>query len=146
MYKGFDPEGRRLPIKIDTTSNDEFMPRPLNRLVRAANCEAHRYVGDCARRLGLSRRAFLKSVCGAAATLLCLNQVFARAGLGGGSFAIPPAAAFDPAAAEAVLSGSDFIFDIQAHHVNPHVSQLRDSRQVPRALGLSGAHAVTSRH
>ncbi len=120
MREGFDPEGRRLPIKIDTTSNGEFLPRPLNRLARAANREAHRYVGDCARRLGLSRRAFLKSVCGAAATLLCLNRVFARSGRGGGSFAIPPAAAFDPSAAEAVLSGSDFIFDIQTHHVNPH--------------------------
>ena len=83
MHEGFDPEGRRLPIKIDTTSNGEFLPRPLNRLARAANREAHRYVGDCALRLGLSRRTFLKSVCGAAATLLCLNQVFARAGRGG---------------------------------------------------------------
>ncbi len=120
MHEGFDPEGRRLPIKIDTTSNGELLPRPLSRLARAANREAQHYVGDCALRLGLSRRAFLKSVCGAAATLPYLNQVFARAGRSGGSFAIPPVAAFEPAAAEGGLGGSNFIFDIQAHHVNPH--------------------------
>ena len=64
MHEGFDPEGQRLPIKVDTTSNGEFLPRPLNWLAWAANREAHRYVGDCALRLRLSRRAFLKSVCG----------------------------------------------------------------------------------
>ena len=36
----FDPEGTRLPIKLDTTTNGEFAPRPLelrNHAVGAAS-------------------------------------------------------------------------------------------------------------
>ena len=32
-----DPEGLRLPIKIDTTSNGEFLPLPLSRANRLGN-------------------------------------------------------------------------------------------------------------
>ena len=31
-----DPEGRRLPIKLDTTSNGEFVPVPLSRANRVS--------------------------------------------------------------------------------------------------------------
>jgi len=32
-----DPEGKRLPIKLDATSNGEFVPVPLSSANRAAN-------------------------------------------------------------------------------------------------------------
>ncbi|MFH0343829.1 MAG: hypothetical protein ACHBNF_17280 [Chromatiales bacterium] len=98
MHEGFDPEGQRLPIKIDTTSNGEFLPRPLNWLAWAANREAHRYVGDCAATTPESPR--VSQIClRAAATLLCLNQVLARAGKGGGrivAVGTPETLATDP--------------------------------------------------
>jgi hypothetical protein len=33
-----DPEGKRLPIKLDSTSNGEFVPVALSSANRAANC------------------------------------------------------------------------------------------------------------
>jgi uncharacterized protein len=37
MTRDFDPAGRRLPIKLDSTSNGEFPPIPLSRTNRWAN-------------------------------------------------------------------------------------------------------------
>ena len=114
-----DPEGRRLPIKIDSASNGEYMPRPLQPLEQAANAEAQRCVGEAARKAGLQRRAFLKTCAGSAATLLAFNAVYARAGVSGGAFDIPAEAAFDAELAQAALGGDEFIFDIQTHCVDP---------------------------
>ena len=36
-----DPEGHRLPVRFDGTSNGEFMPLRLTRNQRAANAMAH---------------------------------------------------------------------------------------------------------
>ncbi len=119
MAERFDPEGRRLPIKLDTTSNGEFVPRPLAPGVRLAKQLAHERAGQTARRLGMSRRAFLKSLSGAALTLLAINEASARAGARGGFFDVAREAPFEPAAAQAALAREDFIFDIQCHHVNP---------------------------
>src|SRR5262245_5899923 len=64
-----DPEGLRLPIKLDSTSNGEFVPVPLEpmhlhaRNLAFANATLH------AKQLGESRREFLVSLCGAATTL-----------------------------------------------------------------------------
>ena len=51
-----DPEGTRLPIKLDTTSNGEFAPVPLSRANRDANRLAHEAASRNARRLNLSKR------------------------------------------------------------------------------------------
>jgi predicted TIM-barrel fold metal-dependent hydrolase len=115
----FDPHGARLPIKIDTASNGEYEPRPLEPLQQAANRHASERADEVARRLGLGRRTFLKSFCGAATTLLAFNEVQAKAGHAGGWFAIPPEAAYEQDLAEASLGGDEFIFDIQNHCVDP---------------------------
>lgn len=115
-----DPEGRRLPIKIDEASNGEHAPLPLTAAERAANALAQERTARVARRLGLGRRAFLKSACGAAATLLAFNDAHAAAGdARGGRFAVPDEAAFEPAAADQVLTGDEFIVDMQTHCVDP---------------------------
>ncbi|HEY6365331.1 MAG TPA: amidohydrolase, partial [Candidatus Binatia bacterium] len=66
MKHVIDPEGRRLPIKLDTTSNGEFTPVPLSPANRAGNHLAHEAATQNAKRSGLSRRDFLVSACGAA--------------------------------------------------------------------------------
>jgi predicted TIM-barrel fold metal-dependent hydrolase len=114
-----DPEGLRLPIKIDTTTNGEFMPMPLDAVSKEANRAAHEKVGCAAKKVGLGRRAYLVTTCGAAATLAAMNETFAATGKVGGSYALPKEAAFEVGAAESVLSGDEFIFDVQLHHVNP---------------------------
>jgi len=121
----FDPLGTRLPIKIDTASNGEFAPRALTALQHAANACARERVGTAAKRTGLGRRDFIKTLMGSAATLLAFNEVHARAGVSAGTFAIPPAAALDPDAARSVLDGDEFIFDIQNHCVDPSGSWTR---------------------
>ena len=42
MRLSSDPEGKRLPIKLDSTSNGEFMPIPLDATNRRANQLAQR--------------------------------------------------------------------------------------------------------
>lgn len=114
-----DPEGTRLPIKLDTTSNGEFTPVPLDAAATAANTNAHEKVGDAARKLGMKRRDYLITTCGAAATLAAMNEAFAAAGKTGGSYTLPKEAPFEVAAADSVVAGDEFIFDVQLHHVNP---------------------------
>ena len=59
-----DPQGTRLPIKLDSTSNGEFEPIPLDSTNRIANQLAQEWAGDNAKRCGMDRREFLVSACG----------------------------------------------------------------------------------
>lgn len=78
-----------LLVKVDATSNGEFRPVPLTEHVARANSEAERRIGEHATRVGLGRRAFLQSLCGAATTLLTFNKAFAALGNTGGVFGRP---------------------------------------------------------
>ena len=110
-----------LPIKLGPCSNGEFDPVPLSPIAEAAIRRAH---DDCernARWLGVSRRQFLLSLCGAATTLLALNACADEATRAtkrrkpGGTFQIPTTATTDPDAARAALAGDEFVFDVQGH-------------------------------
>lgn len=117
-----DPEGRRLPIKLDATSNGEFAPIPLGLPQRRANALAQERADLNARHTGLSRRHYLKGTLGAASTLLAFNEAYAAAlpaGPRGGWFDLPREAAFDEQLARSVLDKREFIFDVQGHFVNP---------------------------
>jgi predicted TIM-barrel fold metal-dependent hydrolase len=108
-----------LPIKLDSTSNGEYAPLSVGGAVERAKRLAAVRITEHARRTGQSRREFLTSVCGAATTLLALNEAFAWRGHWGGSFELPREAAFERAAAAQALEGRQFIFDIQTHMVEP---------------------------
>lgn len=111
-----DPEGKRLPIRIDGTSNGEFFPLSLSPPQLLTNRLAHEATSENARRLGLGRRAFLVSSAGAATTLAACNAANPEAG---GRYALPDEASLDQAAADSVLMGDEFIFDVQTHCVDP---------------------------
>ena len=113
-----DDAGTRLPVRIDTTSNGEFAPQPLTKRAAFANTLGHRQATVTARRLNISRRQFLISACGAAASLTAVNRAYADTDPGG-TFAIDPSAEVEPEAALQSVGGDEFIFDIQTHHVNP---------------------------
>ena len=119
MRYGHDPDGLRLPIKLDATTNGEFAPVPLAPVHRHAKALAHAAASACARRLNVSRRRFLTSASGAAATLLAFNDAFAAAGPRGGRFDLPADAALDEKLARSTLDTGEFVFDVQGHFVNP---------------------------
>ncbi len=123
-----DPDGLRLPIKIDTTSNGEFLPVPLTRANRLGNRMALEQATENARRTGRSRRQFLVGSAGAATTLLAMNQANAAFGKTGGFFAVPEEAALDEQLAQASVAGDEFIFDVQGHYVDPNGTWLE---QIP---------------
>ncbi len=108
---------QRLPIKLDSTSNGEFMPVALSSANRAANRLAHEEATRNAKRLGFSRRQFLISSCGAASTLLAFNKAH---GVGAGFYDLAPEARFEEQLAR-VQTGpakSEFIFDVQGHFID----------------------------
>ncbi|MGB0220654.1 MAG: amidohydrolase family protein [Sinimarinibacterium flocculans] len=119
MRSRHDPDGLRLPVKLDSTTNGEFAPIPLAPVHRYANRLALEAATRNARRVGMPRREFLVSACGAATTLLGMNAAYAAAGAHGGYFELPGEAAVDGAVAEALLRKNEFIFDVQGHFVNP---------------------------
>ncbi|WP_425409696.1 amidohydrolase family protein [Hyphococcus sp.] len=114
-----DPDGARLPIRIDTTSNGEFSPVALEPHNIEGNIIAHSRATENARRKGESRRSFMMSACGAATTLLAVNEANARAAKTAAHFNLSPDAALDADAAMEALGGEEFIFDVQGHYVNP---------------------------
>lgn len=117
------PLDTRLPIKLDSTSNGEFLPIPLNERERRANRLALESAGHAARRTGRNRRDFLASTCGAAATLLAFNRAFALPGATESTFELPGEAAFDPELAAGKLEGKEFIFDVQGHYLPPDLAR-----------------------
>ena len=131
-----DPDGLRLPIKLDSTSNGEFVPVPLEPVHHHAHALAFEAATINARRLGASRRDFLVSLCGAASTLLAMNAAFLAGCKRGASYAVPPEAALEPAAAENALAGNEFIFDVQGHFVNPTGAWTRRLPEGAHPLGF----------
>ncbi len=114
-----DPGGTRLPIKLDATTNGEFEPIPLERVHYYARHLALEAATVNAHRLGLSRRTFLVSACGAATTLLAMNAAYASAHRRGGYYELPDEGALDVQIARSALERNQFIFDVQGHFVNP---------------------------
>src|SRR5690348_16596536 len=114
-----DPDGTRLPIKLDSTSNGEFAPIPLEPVHHRAKSLAFEAADRNARRLNLTRRRFLASTCGAASTLLALNTAYAAAGRRGGYYELGPESALELQVARSSLDKGEFVFDVQGHFVNP---------------------------
>ena len=112
-----------LPIKFGPCSNGEYEPEPLQPVIRETIRRARQDCGRNARRIGLSRREFLLSLCGAATTLLALDACTREATRekspgatpGGGYSSIPPEATHEPDAAREAIGGEEFVFDIQGH-------------------------------
>src|SRR5262245_36767837 len=110
------------PIVFRPCSNGEFCPPPETARDRRAEQLFLRTVEDSHRRLGMTRREFSQSSCGLAAALMVINQVY---GCGSDSKAAQPGYEIDggmvedPEQACELLSGDEFIFDVQVHPPNP---------------------------
>jgi hypothetical protein len=126
MRSQYDPDGRRLPIKLDTTTNGEFAPIPLEPVHHAARARAFEDATRSAKRTSQPRRKFLVSACGAATTLLAFNAAYATQGRRAGFYDLPAEAALDNQLARSALDRNDFIFDVQGHFVNPTGAWTKD--------------------
>jgi predicted TIM-barrel fold metal-dependent hydrolase len=109
------------PIPFHVGSNGEYVP--LERTARDRRAE--RLFAELsdrrARKLGVSRRDFVGSVLGTATALTVINQVYGCSSdgesTGGGGYG-GTGTGLDPGECQA-LTGDEFIFDVQTHHVNP---------------------------
>jgi uncharacterized protein len=114
MKKSSEEHPVRLPIKLDASTNGEYWPsEPSARLEHVVRT-SHQAAVTNARKLGMSRREYLASACGAATVLLGMNQL----GCGGGSYRVPKEAPRDQAAADSAVGGKEFIFDVQTHQIS----------------------------
>ena len=119
--KKTDPElVERPPIRLEAFSNGEYFHEQTTH-ERKVFREILAQADEKARRLGMQRREFLASAMGMATSLSVLNLAASCAsekpGAAEGGYSIPPEATMDCAQAEAILSGDEFIFDIQTHHI-----------------------------
>lgn len=115
-----DEPGDALPITFPPLSNGEHAPQPPSDVEGEAMRRAYETAGIASRRLGMNRRQFLGSVCGAAATLLAIqtaarDKAAATGASLGGSFQLPRESVFETAAAATAIAGDEFIFDVQTH-------------------------------
>ncbi|HEX2483734.1 MAG TPA: amidohydrolase family protein, partial [Myxococcota bacterium] len=114
-----DELDRELPFPLSDVSNGEWCPRPASARQRAAAALLAEEAERRARRLGLTRREFLRTAAGTATALSVLNAV---AGLPseGGAAPLPVSAeqCDDPEAAEALFDADYFVMDVQLHHVD----------------------------
>lgn len=108
-----------LPFQPGPASNGEFVPfDPGPHHLRMAALAQER-AELIAQKQGMGRREFLLGLGGLAVTLGAINTVACGDGSSkpAGSFNTP--ADGSPEAACELLTGDEFIFDIQTHHVNP---------------------------
>jgi predicted TIM-barrel fold metal-dependent hydrolase len=100
------------PIPTRMSSNEEFVPPPQSAKQKEWENRLRELADRNARRLGMSRRAFLQTSAGTAAAMLCFNQVFGK------TYEVDPIEALDPAAFEERWPKNEFIFDNQTHHID----------------------------
>lgn len=130
-----DTGAPRTPIPTQMVSNGEYAPLPQTARQRRVEARVHELAEQGARKLGISRRAFLTSTGGMAASFLAMNEVF------GPYFDIDPLALFAPEAyAQSGPPADLFVFDDQLHMVRGSrydaAAPLRALAQGPSAQGF----------
>ena len=134
-----EPPDPGLPIKLEPCGNSEFIPPPATPFVKDVIKRANAQVDENARRLGMSRRQFLRTSMASATVLSVLAACSSERGDRGGEFSLDPdptatprptttpsptatpqpepTATMEPEAAEATVGPleEELIFDVQAH-------------------------------
>ena len=100
------------PIPTQIVSNEEFLPWPRTAEQSLVEEAITQVSGQASKRLGMSRRQFLKTSGGMAAALMAMNSVF------GSLFDVLQTELFEPAAFAERQGDSFFIFDVQTHYVS----------------------------
>jgi predicted TIM-barrel fold metal-dependent hydrolase len=123
--------GKNLPLPTQVVSNEEYMPMPQTEDQKRVEDLILEMADGYARRLGVSRRNFLKTTGGMATAFMAMNQVF------GESFKVSEAEATEPEAFEEQWPKNQFIFDVQTHHVKDSIKGPAAFRKMTGKLGLN---------
>jgi predicted TIM-barrel fold metal-dependent hydrolase len=118
------------PVPTQVVSNEEFIPRPQNESQRRVEALIGTLGAEKARRLGMERRAFLRSTMGMATAFLASNLVY------GPYWDVAEAETMEPAAHEEKWpKGEYFILDVQTHFTNGMALAFRNADFI-RGMGF----------
>jgi predicted TIM-barrel fold metal-dependent hydrolase len=109
----------RFPFPLANVSNGEWCPRPPTQTQRTAAKLLREDADHHARRLGMSRRDFLRTAAGTATAFMVLNKVHGLASAG--DTAVLPLTSThceDLEAGRTLLDQEFFIMDVQTHHAD----------------------------
>ncbi|MGE0408232.1 MAG: amidohydrolase family protein [Amphiplicatus sp.] len=114
------------PVPTEVVSNEEFIPRPQTEKQKQIEDLSMEWGARNAKKLGMSRRAYMASSMGIATCFLAANSVHrARA------WDVDEEEQFEPEAVERKLTGGKkgkyFIMDVQAHFSNGYALGFRES-------------------
>ncbi len=122
------------PIPTQVVSNEEFLPRPQTEKQKQVESLTMEMGAANARKLNMSRRAYMASSLGITTALLAQNRVF------GAVWDIDKEEQFSLAAVQEKLTGGKkgkyFIIDVQAHYSNGIALNFRNS-ETARNMGFN---------
>ena len=136
MHQGHDSE---TPIPTRLVSSEEFPALPQTAQQREVEQRILARADMLAPRLGLSRREFLRTSGGMAASFLAMNAVFGR------YFFVTEAEAADVAAAKEAAGDPAFIFDVQLHYVGVGYDPTEAESQRKGAVSKRGLMGLRKR-
>jgi predicted TIM-barrel fold metal-dependent hydrolase len=102
---------RGTPVPTQIVGNEEFDPMPQTADQKRVEQRIFELADHYSSRLGMSRRAFLRTSGGMAVSFMAMNEVF------GPAFLVSEAEAAEPAATREMWPKKEFILDLQTHHV-----------------------------
>ena len=119
------------PVPTRMISNGEYMPHPQTEKQQHVEARVKELADKAAKKLGISRRQFLESAGGLAASFLAINEVF-----GQNFFKVQPVEMFEPAAAaENGPPKNLFVFDDQTHIVRSSTNSPQSLRALAQGPG-----------
>src|SRR5437762_4739590 len=126
LVAGAETASAATPIPTQIVSNGEYLPPPQSETQKRVERRMFELADGNAKRLGLSRRQFLRTSCGMAAAFLAMKEIY-----GGNVFQVEEAEAREPELmlARAQSLAGQFSFDVQTHFV-------RDDFDHKELLGL----------
>jgi uncharacterized protein len=127
LVAGAETASSPTPIPTQIVSNGEYLPPPQSETQKRVEQRIFELSDINGKRLGLSRRQFMRTSCGMAAAFLAMKEIY-----GGNVFQVDEAEAREPELALARAQGltGQFIFDVQTHFV-------RDDFEHKELLGLA---------
>jgi hypothetical protein len=137
-----------LPVKLGPCSNGEYAPPLPSPALRRAVRLARATCDDAARRLGMSRRDFLRTTMASAATLLAVGACSDDEGEpSAGTFDLPPDSTTEPEVATSILGGDGQpVIDVQQHLLELEGYEGRFGSQFPQADCGDGSACFDTEH